>query len=275
MKRKRTRTGSARTHALGQNFLIDVDVAMNIIAAAAITPDENILEVGPGQGMLTSFLAESGANILAVEKDAKLVQELIPQFAQYKNVRIVYGDIQTFDYKAYFQNKTFSVVANLPYSVGTNVIRSFLEAAHKPERMIVMLQKEVAARMVAKPPHMSVLSHVVQIFAQAKILFPVHKESFKPVPKVESAVISFETYKKPLVDQNEYQAVIRCMKAGFANKRKTLENALSGSLQMEKEVARKYIESLGFPHTLRAEALSLEDWIKLSRILSHAQHSTK
>lgn len=263
----RSHGGRSKTHALGQNFLIDVDVAVRIVEAAHVNPEEYVMEVGPGRGILTHLLAETGATILAVEKDPQLAAALIPQFASYKNVTIVVGDILQFDYQGYFGTKNFSIVANLPYSVGTLATRIFLEAPKKPNRMILMLQKEVAERMTAQPPHMSILSHVVAINSEASKLFDVPKEAFQPMPKVTSSVLSFTPRKEGLVTLEEYEPLLRLMKAGFSNKRKTLENALSGSLHLSKEAVRDILQSAHISNTLRAEALELKNWKDLKEIL--------
>lgn len=254
-----------------QNFLIDQKVAENIVAAANISPQDLVLEIGPGEGALTKILTAKSKSVLAVEKDPLEAEKLIVALSG-QNVQIVQADITTFEYLKHFPCAgqgigDFIVVSNLPYNAATFIIRTLLTANVRPRRMIVMVQKEVADRMAARPGDMSVLGLTVQWFAGVRKLFDVPPEAFQPRPKVVSTVLEFvpkEDSRLPLPRSAE-QAVFRLMKVGFASKRKKLSNNLANGLQMDRETVENLLVALGIAPTVRAEELTLQDWLDIAK----------
>jgi len=242
---------------LGQNFLVDKNVLEKIIEAANISLDDIILEIGPGLGILTLELAKFAKKVIAIEKDRALCQILKIILKDYKNIEIIHADILKI---ASPQLKNYKIVANLPYYITSPVIRKFLEAECKPEIMILMVQKEVAQRICAKPPHMNLLAVAVQFYAGPaspaggpKIISYVSKNSFWPKPKVDSAIIRIvpaQTNEK--INREQFFKIV---KAGFSSKRKMLKN----NLKIDGSVLTKS----GLDPKIRAENLSIENWIKL------------
>jgi 16S rRNA (adenine1518-N6/adenine1519-N6)-dimethyltransferase len=241
---------------LGQNFLTDKNILQKIIASADIKKDDIILEVGPGTGILTAELAQKAKKVIAVEKDKKMVEVLTETLKDFKNVEVINQDILKFDI-----NKKYKVIANIPYYLTSAMIRKFLEADNKPTEMILMIQKEVAQRICETPPNMSLLSASVQFYAEPKILFYVSKNSFWPVPKVDSAVIKITPH-----DQDKGLSIpfFKIVKAGFSAPRKQLAGNLSKGLKIKKEAAEKFLLENNINPKQRAETLSVEDWRKLA-----------
>jgi 16S rRNA (adenine1518-N6/adenine1519-N6)-dimethyltransferase len=242
---------------LGQNFLTDKNILQKIIASADIKKTDIILEVGPGTGILTAELAQKAKRVIAIEKDKKMIEILGQSLKDFKNVEIINQDILKFNI-----DKKYKVVANIPYYLTSALIRKFLEDKNQPSQMILMIQKEVAQRIVATPPNMSILSASVQFYAEPKILFYVSKNSFWPAPKVDSAVIKIEPKNKP--DQVSPTLFFNILKAGFSSPRKQLAGNLSKGLKIKKEEAEKLLLQNDIDPKQRAETLSMEDWEKLA-----------
>lgn len=213
---------------LGQNFLIKRGIVDEIVHAAELTPGEPVLEVGPGIGTLTQGLAQSGADVTAIELDRRLLEVLDTTLASYDNVRIVHGDVLKLDVPTIMNHKPFKVVANLPYYITTPIIMSLLESKLPIERLVVMVQKEVALRMVAKPgtKDYGALSVAVQYYTEPDIVLDVPPKSFLPAPAVTSSVIRCVLRKKPPVDVIDEKLFFRVVKAGFAQRRKTFSNTM-------------------------------------------------
>lgn len=213
---------------LGQNFLIKRGIVDEIVHAAELTPGEPVLEVGPGIGTLTQGLAQSGADVTAIELDRRLLEVLDTTLASYDNVRIVHGDVLKLDVPTIMNHKPFKVVANLPYYITTPIIMSLLESKLPIERLVVMVQKEVALRMVAKPgtKDYGALSVAVQYYTEPDIVLDVSPKSFLPAPAVTSSVIRCVLRKKPPVDVIDEKLFFRVVKAGFAQRRKTFSNTM-------------------------------------------------
>lgn len=217
---------------LGQNFLIDKNILRKIIESADIKPTYTIIEVGPGIGTLTQALAEKSGRVIAVEKDEKMIKILKETLKDYKNVEIIHGDILK---TTKLQISNYKVVANIPYYLTSPLIRKFLERPNgypeSPESMVLMLQKEVAQRICAKPPNMSILAVSAQFYANAKIISYVSKNCFLPAPKVDSAVIK-------IIPHNKYNMpadlFFKIVKAGFSHPRKQLLNNLAAGLKLDK-----------------------------------------
>ena len=213
---------------LGQNFLIKRGIVDEIVHAAELTPGEPVLEVGPGIGTLTQGLAQSGADVTAIELDRRLLEVLDTTLASYDNVRIVHGDVLKLDVPTIMNHKPFKVVANLPYYITTPIIMSLLESKLPIERLVVMVQKEVALRMVAKPgtKDYGAVSVAVQYYTEPDIVLDVPPKSFLPAPAVTSSVIRCVLRDKPPVDVIDEKLFFRVVKAGFAQRRKTFANTM-------------------------------------------------
>lgn len=213
---------------LGQNFLIKRGIVDEIVHAAELTVGEPVLEVGPGIGTLTQGLAQSGADVTAIELDRRLLEVLDTTLASYDNVRIIHGDVLKLDVPTIMNHKPFKVVANLPYYITTPIIMSLLESKLPIERLVVMVQKEVALRMVAKPStkDYGALSVAVQYYTEPDIVLDVPPKSFLPAPAVTSSVIRCVLRDKPPVDVIDEKLFFRVVKAGFAQRRKTFSNTM-------------------------------------------------
>lgn len=213
---------------LGQNFLIKRGIVDEIVHAAELTVGEPVLEVGPGIGTLTQGLAQSGADVTAIELDRRLLEVLDTTLASYDNVRIIHGDVLKLDVPTIMNHKPFKVVANLPYYITTPIIMSLLESKLPIERLVVMVQKEVALRMVAKPgtKDYGALSVAVQYYTEPDIVLDVPPKSFLPAPAVTSSVIRCILRDKPPVDVIDEKLFFCVVKAGFAQRRKTFSNTM-------------------------------------------------
>jgi len=297
---------------LGQNWLRDKNVLKKIIAAANLTKSDTVLEVGPGEGILTQALAQSAGRVVAVEKDPALTAQLKIKFTNSKNVEIIEDDIlsflrkqesrawipgQTRDDKSFFLIK-YKVVANIPYYLTSHLIRLLLESNNPPQDIILMIQKEVAQRICAKPPKMSLLSASVQFYAQPKIIAKVSKNSFWPKPKVDSAIIQITPHSISHPERSEgsrgsvatratdsldsspefiphsdagaqndkinNERFFSVLRAGFSHPRKQLLNNLSAGLKIPRDKINETLRAAGLKPNQRAETLSVADWIKIT-----------
>jgi len=251
----------------GQNFLVNEKVYGEIIAAANLTKDDVVLEVGPGLGILTSKLAEKAGRVIAVELDDKLAAYLKDGLvnSEVDNIKVFNENILDIDLKNTkyeIQNTKYKIVANLPYNITSVFIRKFLTAEYKPSEMVLMLQNEVAERICAKPGDMSLLALGVQFFAEPEIIAKVPKEDFWPMPQVDSAIIKIRVKREKIKDVGEKE-FFRIAKFGFSAKRKMLKNNLAGGLHIAPAEAEKMLVAAGFNPKIRAEDLSVEDWKKI------------
>lgn len=260
--------------SLGQNFLKDESVLRRIIESANLSPEDTVVEIGPGQGALTGLLAEKCKKVIAIELDDRLIPVLQTKFADNDNVEIIHDDILKINLPELVESEklksaNYKVIANIPYYITAPIIRLLLETKYPPREMLLMVQKEVAERVVAKPGEMSILAVSVQYYAEAKFLFTVFKESFDPKPKVDSAIIKITHNLQPATDnkKEEIRKFFRIMKAGFSAKRKTLINNLSASLQLDKKTVEEKLGAIGFSPNVRAQELGVEDWRKLTDLL--------
>lgn len=260
--------------SLGQNFLRDDSVLEKIVESADLNTHDFVIEIGPGEGVLTEKLAKKAGKVLAIELDDRLVPILKDKFENEKNVEILHEDILKLNLSqvtGQSSNVTgYKVVANLPYYITSPIIRYFLENENQPSEMILMVQKEVAERVVAKKGGMSILAVSVQYYAEAEYLFTVSRNAFEPQPKVDSAVIRIVTSKRQsATSKEETRKFFRIVRAGFSSKRKTLANNLSGSFQKDKKEVENILEKMGFAKTVRAQELEVEDWRNLSEVISN------
>lgn len=244
---------------MGQNFLISGNVVDNVVSACDLKPTDTVLEIGPGLGVLTIKIAEKVKRVIAVEKDRGMAS-LLNEILEYKNVKIINNDILKYQNR----NKKYKVISNLPYNIATAVIMQFLEAKNPPELMVVMLQKEVAQRICAKPPHMSKLTVFTQFYSTSKIIGYVSKRSFYPQPKVDSAILKIIP-RNDLRKKTNEKLFAKIVKAGFAHPRKQLINNLSKGLSIERNTAIKWISKNKIKPSQRAETLSTSNWIELTK----------
>lgn len=250
---------------LGQNFLIDENIVRNIVEAAQLSPEDTVLEVGPGIGTLTQGLAESGASVVAVELDKRLLPVLDTTLAGYDNVRIVNGDILQVDIMSIVGAKQFKVCANLPYYITTPIIFALLEKRLPMECLVAMVQKEVAERMAAKPggKDYGALSVAIQYYTESEIAFLVPPSSFIPAPAVDSAVIVCRRRQEPPVEVCDEELFFRVVKAAFSLRRKMLSNSLK-SMGITSEQCTKWLSLAGIDSKRRAETLSLDEFAALT-----------
>jgi 16S rRNA (adenine1518-N6/adenine1519-N6)-dimethyltransferase len=248
--------------SFGQNWLRDEYVLDEIVKAAEIQPSDSVLEVGPGLGTLTEKLVETGASITAVEADKDLLPRLNNKFQGKSNFKLVDGDILKFDLSA--MDTGYKVAANIPYYLTSNLIRILLESPNPPKLMVLLVQKEVAQRILAKPGNMSVLAFSVQYYAKPEFVMEVSKELFEPIPKVDSAVIKIKLLEKPVFEADT-KKLFRLVKAGFGEKRKMLRNSLAGGLGLDTSQAEKLLESANIKTTARAQELTVQNWQDLYR----------
>ena len=246
---------------LGQNFLIKRGIVDEIVHAAELTPGEPVLEVGPGIGTLTQGLAQSGADVTAIELDRRLLEVLDTTLASYDNVRIIYGDVLKLDVPSIMNHKPFKVVANLPYYITTPIIMSLLESKLPIERLVVMVQKEVALRMVAKPgtKDYGALSVAVQYYTEPDIVLDVPPKSFLPAPAVTSSVIRCVLRDKPPVDVIDEKLFFRVVKAGFAQRRKTFSNTMK-TTGLSKDRIEELLAKANIDGQRRGETFTLQEF---------------
>lgn len=259
----------------GQNFLVDPNILEEIIAAAEITKDDFVLEIGPGIGNLTQYLCESARKVVAVEIDTKLIPVLTDTLKEYDNVSIVNQDILKLDLADLVEKenagKPIKVVANLPYYITTPILMELLESHIPMESVTVMVQKEVAERMQVGPgtKDYGALSLAIQYYTVPKIICEVPPSCFIPRPNVSSAVIQLTCHREPPVKIHNEAFLFQVIRASFNQRRKTLVNGLNNSptIPVPKEVILRTIEELGYSPTIRGEILSLEEFARLSDAL--------
>lgn len=257
---------------LGQNFLIKRGIVDEIVHAAEVTPGEPVLEVGPGIGTLTQGLAQSGADVTAIELDRRLLEVLDTTLASYDNVRIVHGDVLKLDVPTIMNHKPFKVVANLPYYITTPIIMSLLESKLPIERLVVMVQKEVALRMIAKPgtKDYGALSVAVQYYTEPDIVLDVPPKSFLPAPAVTSSVIRCILRDKPPVDVIDEKLFFRVVKAGFAQRRKTFANTMR-TTGLSKEQIDEILLKANIDGQRRGETFSLQEFADVANAWASIQ----
>ncbi len=248
---------------LGQNFLISKSVLGKIIETANLSKDDIILEIGPGIGNLTRELAKRVKKVIAIEKDPKMIEILRRRLENFKNVKVIKGDIlKVKNWRLEIGN--FKVVANIPYYLTSPLIRKFLETKKQPKEMVLMVQKEVGQRICSKPPKMNLLAISVQFYAKPKIVSYVSKKSFWPEPKVDSAIIKISNLKLQIAKVDKH-LFFKIVKAGFSQPRKQLVNNLSKELKIDKKGVKNWLLKNGVEPTQRAETLSVENWISLTK----------
>jgi 16S rRNA (adenine1518-N6/adenine1519-N6)-dimethyltransferase len=261
---------------LGQNFLTDRAALDKIVAAAELTPEDIILEVGAGLGTLTRRLARKAGHVVAVELDQRLIPVLQSVLFDMDNVTLIQGDILALDPAALIDAASiqypvssfqYKVVANLPYYITSAVLRHLLEASLKPQRLVLTVQREVAERIVAQPGQMSLLAVSVQFYGRPRQLFRIKPGSFFPPPSVESAVVRVDLHAAPSVRVEDTGVFFRVVRAGFAQRRKQLRNGLAAGLGRSPGEVAAELTLAGVDPRRRAQTLSLEEWTRVTRAL--------
>ena len=252
----------------GQNFLVDRDVQRRIAFAADLPPGSTVVEIGAGTGNLTDALLAHDLRVIAVEIEHVLVARLRERFRNRDHIRIVAGDARRLNLRELAAGP-YHVVANLPYSVGTRLVVSFVSAAEPPCSLTVLLQREVARRLTAKPGNMALLSVLVQSYAEARCLFDVPPEAFRPRPKVVSTLVKIDPIPRAAIDAAAASARIAMARHGFAQTRKKLRNSLAaGTARRESDVGAA-LEAAGLDPGRRPQALALSEWDQVRRCAGH------
>lgn len=276
------RYGIRPSKGLGQNFLVDEQILERILAASDLSASDVVLEIGPGLGLLTRRIAERVASVVAVELDRKLLTVLSEVLRDCANVHIVQGDILALDPLKTLEDALglgsatplrYKVVANLPYYITSSALRHLLSARVRPEQMTIMLQREVAERIVAAPGNMSVLAISVQVYGSPEIAFRVPRGAFYPQPKVESAVLRVRTYPQPRVPEEELARFFRVVNAGFAQRRKQLHNSLGHALNLPQDHVLAALADAHIAPGRRAQTLTIAEWAALARCLARSDLS--
>ncbi len=258
--------------SLGQHWLHDTAVLQGIVRAAAIQPDDTVVEIGPGLGTLTEQLVATGAQVLAIEYDDDLLAPLRQRFDGAGNFRLEHADILQFDFS--LLPVGYKIAANIPYYLTSHLLRILTDSPTPPERAVLLVQKEVAERVCAQPGDMSILGVAVQLAYEASLGELVPAELFTPPPKVDSQVLILQRRAAPLFTNQDGSPLDKklCMqvvKAGFSAKRKKLRNTLSGGLHMSKEAAESLLLAADIDAGRRAETLSLQEWFRLCKIFKN------
>ncbi len=272
VKRILSENGFAFKKQLGQNFLIDGTVCPRM-AEAAVTEKHNVLEIGPGIGVLTAELAKAAKKVVAVEIDRALQPVLAKTLAPYPNAKVVWGDVLKLDlpklFAEEFDDDPIAICANLPYYVTSPILMHLLESRLPVESITVMVQKEAAERLCAdiSSREAGAISVAVSYYASPEILFYVDRDSFMPPPNVDSAVIRLDIRSVPPVQVPDEAAFFKLVKAAFAQRRKTFVNSVSSAMGVEKDLLRRALEQIGQTETVRAERLTLEELAQICTYL--------
>jgi len=257
---------------LGQHFLIDQDVLDNIISTAKLKSDDIVLEIGPGLGTLTRALSSFVKQVIAVEKDPEIIRVFKSINSDLTGVEIVQNNALMLDRKFFktYLDKPYKLIANLPYYLTSAIIRFFLQNQFSPDMMVLMVQKEVAERIIAVPPNANLLSIAVRFYGQPEIISDVSKNAFWPQPKVNSAIIKIIPYKKGRETLNSDEKIFQTIKAGFSKKRKQLHNSLASNFHLDNATIKKVLTQSNIKNSRRAQTLTIPEWIKLHQNLQKA-----
>ena len=247
---------------LGQHFLEDPSIVDSIIAAADLRPTDTVVEIGPGRGALTGELVNRSGRVLLIEYDADLADRLEAKYEANPAVRVLNADARNFgsDLDPWLAEGPYKVVGNLPYYAANPIVRNFLESTRKPTLMVIMVQREVARDMAARPGDMSLLSVAIQVYAEAVHVIDVPPECFNPPPKVHSSVLKLTPTSVPTVQFESAEDFFDLVRKGFKSPRKQLHNSLSDGLFIPLQDARSLVDLTGFETSRRPATLSLADW---------------
>ena len=249
--------------SLGQHFLVDGAYLNRIMKAAQISSSDIILEVGPGRGSLTSRLVDTAHEVICIELDQDLAVTLPEKLGMPSNLTVVNADARQFKIDEIINSQKYKLVANLPYYAATPIIRKFLEDENPPQLLVVMVQREVARAMVAKPGNMSMLSVATQCYADSRLVCHVPAKAFRPPPSVVSSVVSLEPHSEPYVVREKRDTFFSIVRAGFSARRKQIKNSLSHGLGIDAGIVATALDKADIDGTRRAETLSLSEWVNL------------
>jgi len=252
--------------AFGQNFLIDRSILMKIVAAAEIDADDEMLEVGAGTGVLTRELAQQARRVVAVELERDMLALLAKTTSYFPNVELIARNLLFLNPVEIFGQAPYKLVANLPYYITAPTFRHFLESANPPRVLVVMVQQEVAQRIIAQPGDLSLLAISVQFYGQPRIVARVPASSFYPAPKVDSAILRVDVHADAPLTAVERESFFRLVQAGFSERRKQLHNSLTHGLHYKNEIIRAWLAEAGIEASRRAETLSIAEWLQLWRV---------
>ena len=266
------RHGLRPRKSLGQHFLIDAAALRRIADAAELTPADLAVEVGPGPGTLTRELLARAGSVVAVEKDERAAEGLRASYADEPRLRLVAADMLEADPAELTGGNAYTVVANLPYYAASPILRRFLEASHPPNRLVVLLQREVAESAVAAPGAMSLFSVSVQVYATARIVGHVKPGSFLPPPKVDSSILRLDPYPQPRsFDSDGAADFFEVVRAGFGTRRKQIANALTHGLGDDRARIVAALDEAGVDAKRRAETLTIDEWGALYRAVQETR----
>jgi 16S rRNA (adenine1518-N6/adenine1519-N6)-dimethyltransferase len=250
----------------GQHLLVDRAALDAMVAAAELAADDAVLEVGAGMGVLTVALAGHARRVVAVELEREILPVLRENTARFTNVEVIERNLLAVQPDAIFGAEPYKLVANLPYSITAATLRHFLEAPSRPTRLVVMVQREVALRLVAAPGDLSLLGLSVQFYGHPELVRVVPAASFYPPPKVDSAIVRISVYPQPPLDPEMRDVLFGIARAGFAERRKQIHNTLTRNLQTPRATIEEWLARAGIAPMRRAETLSVEEWVRLARI---------
>ncbi len=268
LRRLLRKHGLRPNKSFGQHLLVDRSALDTILSAASLQPDDNVLEVGSGTGVLTVELAERVQRVVAVELDRAIIPVLRETTARFPNVEIIPRDLLDVHPDQVFAGAPYKLVANLPYYITALTLRHFLEAANPPRLFVVMVQWEVAERLAAQPGHLSLLGLSVQFYGRPSIIKRVPAASFFPPPQVDSAIVRVDLFPEPPLPPHEREQFFALAHAAFAEKRKQIHNSLARNLRIAQETVADWLAQAGIDPMRRAETLSLDEWLRLTRIAS-------
>ncbi len=264
VKASLARLGLSPRKALGQHFLVSRGAVATVLLAAEIGPEDTVVEVGPGLGVVTRELVQRSRHVVAVEMDQELAVALERELGAAK-LKMVCADARQVDITELPGGEPYKLVANLPYYAASPILRRFLESPHPPTRAVVMVQREVARNMVAQPGAMSLMSVGIQLYGRPRIVGYVPPASFYPPPKVTSAVVRIDVYPRPALVLDDAQEFFKVVRAGFSAPRKKMRNALAQGLEVSPEEALQLLAKAGVDPSRRPATLSLEEWGALYR----------
>jgi len=259
--------GLAPRKGLGQHFLTDPNILQGIVDAADLPPNAVVIEVGPGPGALTAALAPVTGRLIAVELDHRLASMLETLYADWDHVHIIHGDALKLSPRQLLEETgglaSYFVLGNIPYYITSPLLRHYLEAEPRPQRLVFTLQLDVARRIVAQPPQMSLLAVSVQVNAIPRIVRKLPPGAFTPPPKVHSAVLRLDVREQPMVPDALREAFFRIVRAGFGQKRKTLRNSLAAGLDLPTNQVEEALQAAGLSPKARAQELAIDQWLAL------------
>lgn len=255
--------GLSPNKTYGQNFLMDEIVLQDMVDAAGVNEKDTVIEVGPGIGNLTKFLLDKAGCVISIEKDPQFINVLNSLKKQFKNFSYHLADALEVEMSDLIKNQSYKVVANIPYYATGKLVQKFIQAKVKPQSLTLLMQKEVAENITAKPGNLNLLAISVQLYADAEMVEVVRAEKFYPAPKVDSAVINIKLYDKPRFEIKDEQKFFKVLRACFTGKRKQIHNTLTNNLHLDKTQVHTILQNIGVPPESRPQQLTIEQWLKL------------